>query len=122
MFIFFRQTCAVESAAKISGRQSIFLIWSPHLNICKPQVLIFVKLNLPLLKAEYYLVSSPIFPCLFVCCRPACSTSSSPLYDGIDHTNQIFSDSVSFGDDNDQDKDIVLKGTMYAIILKSSRI
>ena len=30
----------------------------------------------------------------------------SPSYDVLDHTNHIFSESLSSGDDNDQDKDL----------------
>ena len=31
---------------------------------------------------------------------------TSPLYDVLDHTNHIFSESLSSGDDNDQDQDL----------------
>ena len=31
---------------------------------------------------------------------------TSPSYDVLDHTNHIFSESLSSGDDNDQDEDL----------------
>ena len=36
-----RQTCALESAAKVSGRQPHLLLWSPYFNVCTPQVFAF---------------------------------------------------------------------------------
>ena len=56
----------------------------------------------------------------------------SPLYDVLDHTNHIFSESLSSSDDNDQDEDKdtqtqtntnteCFQDPMYAIFLKSMR-
>ena len=43
--------------------------------------------------------------CLFVClCDIHLILHLSPLYDVPDHTNHIFSESLSSGDDNDRDK------------------
>ena len=53
---------------------------------------------------EHWL-SSSIFTCSFV--RPSAwwHLHFSPLYDVLDHTNHIFSENLSSGDDNDWDED-----------------
>ena len=89
-------------------------------------------------KALHWL-SSSIFTCLFVCLvvRPSAwwHLHLSPLYDVRDHTNHIFSESLSSGDDNDWDEELqkdkykdtqtqtktetkCFKDPMYAIFIK----
>ena len=51
------------------------------------------------------LLTSPIFTFrLFVCLSPWWHLHLSPSNDVLDHTNHIFSESLSSGDDNDRDK------------------
>ena len=87
-------------------------------------------------------LTSPIFTCcLFVCLSPwwhlpllPTFNHLSPLYDVLDHTNHIFSESLSSGDDNDRDEYLqkdkdthtqtktntkCFQDPMYAIFIKS---
>ena len=51
------------------------------------------------------LLTSTVFTLLFVCLSsPWWHLHLSPSYDVLDHTNHIFSESLSSGDDNDRDE------------------
>ena len=63
-----RQTCALESAARVSGRQPHLLLWSPYFNVCTPQVFAFSEFSFKSLSFYVAGFSTSLFT--FCSCAP----------------------------------------------------